>query len=168
MKFFLDILKIYSNVISAIIGALLTYILDKRLEKNKLKETIEIQLFNQRNKNIEEIYKLLTHLKKYYELFIYPGQEFEEQEIYTNFAPLDEATKFRNEFEKREMFLKEEMRRKIREFSSGLGMGCSLALYVNSKNIPEANEEAVFSYCQSTVNEIETLQKYLCEEIKRI
>ena len=57
MKFFLDILKIYSNVISAIIGALLTYILDKRLEKNKLKETIEIQLFNQRNKNIEEIYK---------------------------------------------------------------------------------------------------------------
>lgn len=44
MKFFLDILKIYSNVISAIIGALLTYILDKRLEKNKLKETIEIQL----------------------------------------------------------------------------------------------------------------------------
>ena len=38
MKFFLDILKIYSNVISAIIGALLTYILDKRLEKNKLKE----------------------------------------------------------------------------------------------------------------------------------
>ena len=35
MKFFLDILKIYSNVISAIIGALLTYILDKRLEKVK-------------------------------------------------------------------------------------------------------------------------------------
>ena len=89
MKFLLDILKIYSNVISAIIGALLTYILDKRLEKNKLKETIEIQLFNQRNKNIEEIYKLLTHLKKYYELFIYPGQEIDEQEIYTNFATLD-------------------------------------------------------------------------------
>lgn len=162
-----EILREYSNVISVIIGAILSYILNKKIEKNKFKESLKLQIFQQRNQSIEEVYKLLIELKKYYELFIHPGQEFEEQLDYMSFSPLAATTEFRNKFESKEIFLKNEMRNKIKEFASNLGMGCTLALYLHD-NIPEINEEAVFSYCQSTMNEIEDLLTYLRSEINKI
>lgn len=164
----LDILDKYSTLIGAIIGALLTYFFNKILQKDNLKQALEIRVFTERNQSIREIYQALTQLKEYYKLFLNAGYEFEKQEDYSKFSPLKKATEFREELKRREIFLKEDMRETLKKFACELGIGCSIALYLNNKNVPEANEEAVSSYCAKTVGEIEKLLEHLRKEIKNI
>lgn len=52
--------------------------LNRILEKDKNKGILLLQIFNYRNQDIKEIYALLIKLRKYYELFIYEGNEFSE------------------------------------------------------------------------------------------
>lgn len=57
--------------IFTIIGSVLTFFLNRILEKDKNKGVLLLQIFNHRNQDIKEIYALLIKLRKYYELFIY-------------------------------------------------------------------------------------------------
>ena len=99
--------------IFTLLGLVLTFFLNRILEKDKNKGILLLQIFNYRNQDIKEIYALLIKLRKYYELFIYEGNEFSEQENYMNFGPLIEIESFQTEIEKKEIFLKNEMREKL-------------------------------------------------------
>ena len=52
------------------LGLVLTFFLNRILEKDKNKGILLLQIFNYRNQDIKEIYALLIKLRKYYELFM--------------------------------------------------------------------------------------------------
>ena len=135
------------NINSAFLGSIftflvlvLTFFLNRILEKDKNKGILLLQIFNYRNQDIKEIYALLIKLRKYYELFIYEGNEFSEQENYMNFGPLIEIESFQTEVEKKEIFLKNEMREKLYSLISSMGIGRNFALNLHNNDIEQIKE----------------------------
>ena len=151
------------------LGLVLTFFLNRILEKDKNKGILLLQIFNYRNQDIKEIYALLIKLRKYYELFIYEGNEFSEQENYMNFGPLIEIESFQTEVEKKEIFLQNEMREKLYSLISSMGIGRNFALNLHNNDIEcRIDKGTIVLHCREIVNEIENLLKYLRIEIQKI
>ena len=159
----------FLGTIFTLLGLVLTFFLNRILEKDKNKGILLLQIFNYRNQDIKEIYALLIKLRKYYELFIYEGNEFSEQENYMNFGPLIEIESFQTEIEKKEIFLKNEMREKLYSLISSMGIGCNFALNLHNNDVEcRTDKETIVLHCREIVNEIENLLKYLRTEIQKI
>ena len=86
-----------------------------------------------------------------------------------NFGPLIEIESFQTEVEKKEIFLKNEMREKLYSLISSMGIGCNFALNLYNNDVEcRTDKEAIVLHCREIVNEIENLLKYLRTEIQKI
>ncbi|OQY41263.1 MAG: hypothetical protein B6227_05670 [Fusobacteriia bacterium 4572_74] len=91
-------------------------------------------------------------IKKYYEEFIEPGNEFKNFSDYKDFSPLSQILELKEKLEIQEVFLSNDLKIKIDNFFESISMNCSMAMtlnindgheYVSENNIEEAATKAI-------------------------
>lgn len=95
------------SIITFIIGA----IIESKREKRRFKQEKSMRLFDEKIIAYQKMYAALLEYKEYFELFIDGGNEYKENEDYSNFAPLVYNQKFRNCYNLYSLYLSDEMRK---------------------------------------------------------
>lgn len=159
----------YIGVFSTILGFVISYITTKKLEEIRVKKTLTLENYNRRNIIIKDIYLSLLKLKKYYELFYCPGNEFIEQRSYTEFAPLEVIIDFKKVIENNELFLSNEIVDKLYGLVNEISIGCNIALHLQSLENPLNIEQGtIVEYSEECVDKIQRIMDYLKIKVNEI
>lgn len=124
------IVEIMPQIILLLISGIISYLIAKMGIKAQIKQLQNKRLEEQYIKILKELYKL----KKYYELFINPGNEFKKSENPENFGPLVKIEEFEENIEESLILFGEEENEIIDKVRDLLGCHCSMALSIASYN----------------------------------
>lgn len=159
----------YIGVFSTILGFVISYITTKKLEEIRVKKTLILENYNRRNIIIKDVYLSLLKLKKYYELFYCPRNEFIEQRNYTEFGPLEVITDFKQIIENNELFLSNETVDRLYGLTNELSMGCSIALHLQSpENSTIIDHGVIVEHSERCVDKIQRIMDYLKIKVNEI
>lgn len=126
-----ELSNINSLFIGTILGGAISFLSNWLLEKERLKKEILLLNKNKVDEAYKNIFNSLILLKKYYYLFIEPGNEFKEYEDYTKFAPLSKIEEFFNCIEENEIYIDCEFQSKIDKLASKIMSHNNIALAID-------------------------------------
>ena len=157
---------------AVIIGGGITLFSNYSLEKYKLKK--EIVLINKKliDESYIKTYYSLLEMKKYYEKFTEPYNEFKKTIHYKEFGPLENRLKLEEELEIQEIFLDDDLKIKIKELLTLITRHCSIALTMSIDNSKEhdfeeiVTESSIENLAEDAIKNIDVLLTHIKKRFK--
>lgn len=149
-----------SIFIGTILGGIISFLSSWLLEKQRLKKEILLLNRNKVDEAYKNIFNSLILLKKYYSLFIQPGNEFKESEDYKKFSPLRKITIFYNCIEENSIYIDDKLYDEINRFLSKIMNHNQIAMAI-CISPDDFTEKDIEEMALQTIREIDQVIKFI-------
>lgn len=149
-----------SIFIGTVLGGIISFLSSWLLEKQRLKKEILLLNRNKVDEAYKNIFNSLILLKKYYSLFIQPGNEFKESEDYKKFSPLRKITIFYNCIEENSIYIDDKLYDEINRFLSKIMNHNQIAMAI-CISPDDFTEKDIEEMALQTIREIDQVIKFI-------